>query len=80
MRERKRECAAFANVTIDEVAAQKRLPVDGVPVSIAACAVRVDGIDHAPVNLTGPASKAPDIGKDEDAGDESEEGKSDDAR
>lgn len=76
VRERKRECAAFANVTIDMDAAERRLPDDGVPVSIAACAARVDGIDRAPVNLTGPECKTPAVGKDEGAGDESEEGAS----
>jgi hypothetical protein len=56
VRERKRECATFAEVTISEELAKERLPEDGVPPAIAACALSVDGADAAPIHLTGPAS------------------------
>ncbi len=39
VRERKKECATFAEVIIDEEAAQARLPADGVPRAIEACAL-----------------------------------------
>ena len=76
VKERKGECTAFANVVVDEEAANSRMPEQGVPVAIQACAVRGDGVDNAPVCLEGPASKAADLGKDEDAGEESEPGDS----
>ena len=43
-----------------------------------ACALHVDGADKAPIHLTGPAPRAPELPKDEEqllreAGEESEE-------
>ena len=78
VRERKHECATFAGVAINEEAAPSRLPEDGVPAAIQACALHVDGADKAPVHLTGPASRAPEVGREDEAGEESEESEEDD--
>ena len=56
----------------DELAAT-RLPEDGVPEHIQSCLQPVDGADKAPVRLLGPASRAPEVGRDDEAGEESEE-------
>ena len=80
VRERKQQCPAFANVVIREDEAATRLPADGIPEHIACCAQEVHGSENAPARLTGPASRAPDVGKAEGAGDESDAGDdSDDA-
>ena len=80
VRERKQQCPAFANVVLREDQAETRLPAHGIPEHVACCAQEVDGSENAPARLTGPASRAPDVGKDESAGDESEAGDdSDDA-
>ena len=72
VRERKAQCPAFANAVIREDEAQSRLPAEGVPEHITACAQHVEGAENAPVRLSGPASRAPDVGRHEEAGDESE--------
>ena len=80
VRERKQQCPAFANVVVREDEAGSRLPAHGIPEHIACCAQEVDGSENAPARLTGPASRAPDVGKEEGAGDESDAGDdSDDA-
>ena len=80
VRERKQQCPAFANVVIREDEAGTRLPAHGIPEQVACCAQEVDGSENAPARLTGPASRAPDVGKDDGAGDESDAGDdSDDA-
>ena len=73
VRERQKEFATFAEVAVSEEAAMTRLPEDGVPAAVQACAVHVDGADKAPVHLTGPASRAPAVARDDEAGDTSEE-------
>ena len=73
VRERKQQCATFAEVSIREDVAPTRLPEDGVPDHIQACLQPVDGADKAPVRLLGPASRAPEVGRDDEAGDESDE-------
>ena len=53
--------------------ATTRLPVDGVPEHITACATQISGSEHAPMRLDGPASKAPESGKIDDSGHTSSE-------
>ena len=77
VKERKAQCATFAHFQIRDDAAMTRLPEDGVPDAIASCLQHVEGADRAPVHLEGPASKTAELGKEEDAGDESEESDSD---
>jgi hypothetical protein len=71
-RQRKKDCATFAHVTLREDLAATRLPEDDVPEHIRACLQHVDGADKAPVQMSGPASRAPEQGKDEEAGEESD--------
>ena len=73
VRERKQQCATFSQVSVREELAATRLPEDGVPEHIQACLQPVDGADKAPVRLLGPASRAPEMGKEEEAGEQSEE-------
>ena len=73
VRERKQQCATFSHVSLREELAATRLPEDGVPEHIMACLQPVDGADKAPVRLLGPASRAPEVGRDDEAGEESEE-------
>ncbi len=75
VRERKLQCATFSEVSVREDVAPTRLPEDGVPDHIEACLQPVDGVDKAPVRLLGPASRAPEVGRDDEAGDESDEEK-----
>ena len=72
VRERKAECATFADVTLREDEAETRLPDDGVPEHIQTCVQHVEGSDKAPVRLQGPASRAPELGTIEEAGEDSE--------
>ena len=72
VRERKAQCPVFSEVILREDEAGNRLPEDGVPLHIAACALEVHGSENAVVHLQGPASRAPDVGKQEEAGDESD--------
>eukprot|EP00959_Pyramimonas_sp_CCMP1952_P039831 832793-Pyramimonas_sp.AAC.1 len=73
VRERKQQCATFADVSVREDLAPTRLPEDGVPERIQACLQAVDGADKAPVRLLGPASRAPEVGRDDEAGEGSDE-------
>ena len=73
VRERKQQCPVYANVVLREDLADTRLPAHGVPEQIACCAQEVDGSEKAPVLLQGPATRAPEVGNNEQAGDESEE-------
>ena len=73
VRERKQQCATFSQVSVRDELAATRLPEDGVPEHIQSCLQAVDGADKAPVRLLGPASRAPEVGKEEEAGEESEE-------
>ena len=77
VRERKAQCPAFAHVILREDIAATRLPEDGIPDHVHCCAQHVEGSDKAPVRLSGPASRAPEISKGDEMGEESEE--SDDA-
>ena len=70
--ERKQCCAAFAQVTLRPVVAETLLPDDDVPAHILACAQEVDGADRVPSRLSGPASRAPEVGRDDEAGDASD--------
>ena len=72
--QRKQECATFAHVTLREDLATTRLPEDGIPEHIRCCTQHVDGADKAPVRMSGPASRAPELGKDDEAGEESDRG------
>ena len=73
IREREAQCPVFAERTICEADADSRLPAHGVPEHVRACALEVDGSEQAIVRLQGPASKAPDVGHQAEAADESEE-------
>ena len=72
VRERKAECATFANVVLREDEAATRLPVDGVPEHLECCAQHIEGSDKAPVRLVGPASRAPEMSTRDEAGEDSE--------
>ena len=72
VRARKRECPIFSHVRMREELAQTRLPERGVPEYVLACAVEVEGADSAPSRMDGPAARAPEQGRREEAGDESE--------
>ena len=72
VRERKQQCATFAHVSVREDLAATRLPEDGVPEHIQCCMQSVEGVDRAPVRLLGPASRAPEVGREEEAGEDSE--------
>jgi hypothetical protein len=73
VRDRKAQCATFAHVVLREDEATTRLPADGIPDHIQCCTQLVEGSSKAPLQLVGPASRAPEIGKGEEAGDNSEE-------
>ena len=73
VRERKQQCATFSQVSVRDELAATRLPEHGVPEHIQSCLQAVDGADKAPVRLLGPASRAPEVGKEEEAGEDSEE-------
>ncbi|MCP4965331.1 MAG: hypothetical protein GY926_08845, partial [bacterium] len=74
VRERRLQCPVFSNVVIcDEREAESRLPAHGVPTQLTACLQEIDGSENAPVRLQGPASRAPDVEKHEDASSETEE-------
>ena len=66
--ERRLQCPAFSNVQVRHDLAAARLPRVGVPEHISACARDVDGSERAPVHLQGPASRAPETGRDDEAG------------
>jgi len=68
VRQRQKECASFSHVVIDEESAKARLPEHGIPAAIEACALSVDGVDKPPICLTGPATRAPEFGKHDEAG------------
>ena len=72
VQERKQQCATFAEVSVREDLAATRLPEDGVPEHVQVCMQAVEGVDKAPVRLFGPASRAPELGREEEAGEESE--------
>ena len=69
---RRKECTAYREAKVDEVAAATRLPEDGVPAHVEHCVQEIDGLEDAPVQLTGPASGAPERGRLEEAGEESD--------
>jgi hypothetical protein len=71
--ERKLQCPAFSNVEVRHDLATTRLPRMGVPEHITVCAREVLGSERAPVRLQGPASRAPETSRDDEAGDASEE-------
>ena len=72
VRDRKQQCATFAHVSVWDDLAATRLPEDGVPEHAQCCMQSVEGVDKAPVRLLGPASRAPEMSREEEAGDESE--------
>ena len=72
VRERKAECATFADVVLREDEAATRLPADGVPDHLLCCAQEVEGSENAPVRMQGPASRAPEHSMREEAGEDSE--------
>ena len=73
-RQREAQRATFAHVVLKEEEAKSRLPSDGVPEHISSCIQFVEGSDEAPVQLIGTASRAGEVSRAEEAGDESEEG------
>ena len=72
VRERKQCCPCFADVVIREDLADARLPAHGLPNHVLACVQEVDGAEHAPTRLAGPASRAPDVGRQEEEAEESD--------
>jgi len=74
---RKQECASFKHVVVDDAKAERELPESGVPPCLLATCQEVEGMDNAPVQLHGPASRAPERSFNEDAGDASEDDTSD---
>ena len=73
VRRRQRECPAYKDATVNEEASNTRLPVDGVPEHLEHCVQQIEGLENAPVQLSGPASRAPERGMLEEAGEASEE-------
>ena len=71
VRERKAQCPVFSEITVCEAEAISRLPAHGVPEHGRACALEVDGVEHAAVRLQGPASRAPEVGHQADVAGES---------
>ena len=71
-RQRKAECPIFAHVTLRDDLATTRLPEDGIPEHIRNCVQHVHGADKAPIRMSGPASRAPELSKDDEAGEESD--------
>ena len=65
--QRTKECPVFANAIVKEEEAKTRLPEQGIPEHIRKCVQHVDGEDKAPVRLSGPASRAPALGKFDEA-------------
>ena len=53
---RRRECAAYAEANVDKAAAATRLPEEGVPPHLEHCVQDIEGLEDAPVQLTGSAS------------------------
>ena len=49
--ERQAQCPAFNNIKVRGDLATTRLPVDGVPEHITACATQISGSEHAPMRL-----------------------------
>ena len=70
VRRRQKECAAYQHAKICEDEASARLPENGVPDSVANCAQELEGLEEAPVQLSGPASRAPERPQREDAGED----------
>ena len=60
-------CPCFAGASISEGLAITRLPANGVPAHIMACGQAVQGAEHAPTRLVGPASSRPDLGRIEES-------------
>ena len=50
-------CPVFAEIGIDEAAAQVHLPVQGVPPGVLQGAVQMQSIEHSAPNLSCPASR-----------------------
>ena len=71
-RQRKQDCPVFANAMVKEEEAQTRLPADGVPEHMQKCTQHVDGAAKAPVRMSGPASRAPELGRSDEAGEASD--------
>ena len=59
-------------MTIQEEEAKTRLPKDGIPEHMRKCVQYVEGANRAPVRMLGPASRAPELGKNDEAGEESD--------
>ena len=74
---RKQECASFKDVVVDDAKAERELPESGVPPCLLATCQEVEGMDNAPVQLDGPASRAPEHSFNDDAGEASEDDTSD---
>jgi hypothetical protein len=74
---RKRECASFSHAVVDDAKAERVLPESGVPPCLLATCQEVEGMQKAPVQLHGPASRAPEHSVNDDAGDGSEDDTSD---
>ena len=71
-RRRQKECPVFAHAIVQEEEAKTRLPQDGVPEHLRKCVQYVQGASKAPVRMSGPAARAPDVGNNEEAGEESD--------
>ena len=67
IKERQQQCPAFSHVQVREDVAATRLPPAGVPEHITACLQEVAGSEKAPVRLQGPAARAPETGRDDEA-------------
>ena len=57
---RKKQCASYTKVNINEDIAFLEIPEEGVPTALLATEQEVEGMDKAPVQLSGPASRAPE--------------------
>ena len=77
VKRRKQECASFKDVVVDDAKAERELPESGVPPCLPVTCQEVEGMDKAPVQLDGPASRAPEHSINDDAGEASESDSSD---
>ena len=64
-------------MVVDDVQAGRELPQSGVPPCLLATCQEVEGMDNAPVQLDGPASRAPEHNINDDAGEACEGDSSD---
>ena len=69
VKQRKAQCAAYSHVNINVVRADAEVPAAGVPAALQTALQEIEGSENAPIQLSGPASRAPENGPEAEAGD-----------